>query len=655
MDDSWGGSCQFSAKHLALFRQSLAPRRSFIDMSRCTPRHQLEHGRGGLAPDSRNGIYDDVCVNPGLQERSAPIESDAEKGRNMSANHDESGCTRASVPIFPRLSGSQPATLPDMLDRAVLRFANKSALQFMGRTWTYQEIGALINRLTAGLIELGVTRGVQVGLCLPNSPHFVLFYYAIMKAGGTVVNFNPLYTPRECLEQIRDSSTTIMVLPDIERIYRPVASIADDARLRHLILCPFANCLPIGKSLIYRLFKRKEIARPPADARHVPMSQLLSGRDYERNMADVRAADIALLQYTGGTTGTPKGAMLTHANLVGNVRQLAPLVQQGGLREGEERVLAVIPLFHVFAMTVAMNLSVDIGAQIILVPQFKIDQLLATIAQSKPTFFPAVPTIFGAINKAAEARNVDLRSIRLCISGGAPLPAEVGARFENLTGCRLSEGYGLTESSPVVCVNPFDSRRRANSVGLPLIDTTVEIRDPDRPDRIMPIGVKGEVYIRGPQVMAGYWRRPADTADVIRGGALKTGDIGYCDSDGFLFLVDRIKDLIICGGYNVYPRRIEDALYEHEAVEEAVAIGIPDAYRGESPKAFVKLRDGCLTTPEALRAFLAERISKIEMPKEIEIRSSLPKTMVGKLSKKELVAEERDRADRAPTNRRASA
>lgn len=559
----------------------------------------------------------------------------------------------ASASPPPPVRGSE--TLPDVLDRAVRRFAERPALEFFGRVWTYREVGTLTDRLAAGLVRLGVARGVQVGLCLPNSPYSVLFYYAILKAGGTVVNYNPLYTPRECTTQIRDSETTIMVVPDIDRIYSPIAAIAEEVGLRHLIVCPFADALPVGKGLLYRLFKRSETARIPADARHRSFSGLLAGRSPAARAEAPRPDDIALLQYTGGTTGVPKGAMLTHGNLVANIRQLAPAVQQGGLRDGQERVLAVIPLFHVFAMTVAMNLAIDIGAQIVLVPQFKIDQLLATIARTKPTFFPAVPTIFGAISKAAEGTKVDLRSIRLCISGGAPLPNEIGARFKALTGCQISEGYGLTESSPVACVNPFDSRRRPGSVGLPLVETIVDIRDPSCPSKLLPPGEKGEVYIRGPQVMAGYWRRPADTAEVLIDGALKTGDVGYRDEDGFLFLVDRIKDLIICGGYNVYPRQIEEALYEHEAVEEAVAVGIPDAYRGESPKAFVKLRDGHATTPDALRAFLSARISKIEMPKEIEIRASLPKTMVGKLSKKELVAEERERASQAAMNRRASA
>ena len=346
--------------------------------------------------------------------------------------------------------------------------------------------------------------------------------------------------------------------------------------------------------------------------------------------------------------------MLTHANLVANARQIIACAGPGALRPGEERVLVILPLFHVFAMTVALNTAVELGAQMILVPRFQIDETLATIKRTRPTLLPAVPTIYGALSAAAEKATgkeaVDLTSIRICISGGAPLPAEIKTRFEALTGCRLSEGYGLTEASPVITVNPLDGRPgKPGSAGQAVPDTLIEIRDPENPTRLMPPGEKGEVCARGPQVMAGYWRRPADTRAVMIDGALRTGDVGYVDEDGFLFLVDRLKDLILCSGYNVYPRVVEEALYEHEAVAEAIVIGVPDPYRGESPKAFVTLRTGAEVTPEALKAFLTGRLSKIEMPGAIEIRDSLPKTMVGKLSRKELVAEERERREAGGT------
>ncbi|WP_210162115.1 long-chain-fatty-acid--CoA ligase [Amorphus coralli] len=535
------------------------------------------------------------------------------------------------------------AVLPELFDRAVTSYGSLRAIDFLGRTWTFGEIGECVDRAAAGLQGLGVGPGSRVGLCLPNTPYYVIFYFAVLKTGATVVNFNPLYTAHEIEAQVRDSGATVMVVMDLERIYRPTASIAERAGLAHLIVCPMADALPSVKGLLFRLFKRRERARVPADARHVGYASLVQAGGAFRPVT-IAPEDLAVLQYTGGTTGTPKGAMLTHRNLVANVRQV---VAHGGpaFREGEERVLCVLPFFHIFALTVALNLAVVIGGEMVLMPQFKLEDLLKTIARRRPTVLPAVPTLYGAIATAAETRTLDLSSIRTCISGGAPLPADIRTRFESLTGCRLAEGYGLTETSPVVSCNLLaGGENRDGSAGLPLPETIIEIRNPDEPHRLLPQGEKGEVCIRGPQVMAGYLNRPVETEAVMVEGAIRTGDIGYLDDDGYLFLVDRIKDLIICSGYNVYPRMIEDALYEHEDVSEAVVIGVADAYRGETPKAFVTLREGAGTTSEQLLAFLATRVSKIEMPSSLEIRTTLPRTMVGKLSKKELVEEEKARA-----------
>ncbi|MGQ3675538.1 long-chain-fatty-acid--CoA ligase [Xanthobacter sp. TB0139] len=525
------------------------------------------------------------------------------------------------------------------------RFSDRPAIDFLGRQWTYGEVGQLVDRLAGGLRKLGVDKGVNVGLCLPNTPYSVLFYFAVLKAGGVVVNYNPLYTARELLSQIRDSETTIMVVMDLQRIYEPAASIAREAGLKHLVVCPMAGALPGLKSTLFRLFKRREMASIPADALHVHYETLAASAPIGSAVAQPLPSELAVLQYTGGTTGVPKGAMLTHANLIANMRQIIEHAGEETLHPGQERILCILPLFHVFALTVSMDVAVAIGAEMILLPQFKLEEVFATIRRRRPTLLPAVPTIYGAINGAAEKQKVDLTSIHLCISGGAALPQEVASRFEELTGCRLAEGYGLTECSPVVTVNPLDgSPRRPGSTGIAVPGTTIEIRDPEQPERLMPTGEKGEVCVRGPQVMAGYWKRPDDTRAVMIDGALRTGDIGYLDADGYLYLVDRIKDLIICSGYNVYPRVIEEALYEHPCVSEVIAIGIPDKYRGESPKAFVTLREGAEVTPEQLHQFLKERLSKIEMPSSIEIRASLPRTMIGKLSRKELIAEEKARA-----------
>lgn len=524
-----------------------------------------------------------------------------------------------------------------VLDETVRRFAERPALDFLGRRTSYGELGRMVEMAARGFQQLGVRRGVKVGLCLPNTPYFVICYYAILKAGGTVVNFNPLYVEREIAHQIKDSGTTIMVTLDLRQIYPKIAAMLDSTCLEKVVICRMADILPSVQSLLFQVLKRSELADAPADLRHVTFTRLITNDGQLKPLEIDPGVDVAVLQYTGGTTGLPKGAVLTHANISGNTEQLARWVPD--IEQGQERVLCVLPLFHVFAMTVAMNLGIAIGAELILLPRFDLEQVMKCVARKRPTIFPGVPTIYTAINGAAGKGGWDLSSIRCCISGGAPLPVEVRAEFEALTGCMLVEGYGLSEASPVVTCNPFRAVK-AGSVGIPLPGTTVEIRAPHDPGTLLARGEKGEICVRGPQVMAGYWQKPGETAQVFVDGALRTGDIGYIDEDGYVFLVDRIKDVIISGGYNVYPRVIEEALYQHPAVAEAVVIAVRDQYRGQAPKAFVRLRDGQQATPDELRQFLTGYLSRIELPKLIEIRDTLPKTMVGKLSKKELIAEE---------------
>jgi long-chain acyl-CoA synthetase len=538
------------------------------------------------------------------------------------------------------------SAVPTLLERAVARYADRPAMEFLGRRWTYRQFGSLVDRAARGLQDLGLARGDRVGLCLPNSPYFPILYYATLRAGGVVVNFNPLYVERELLHQVNDSGTTIMAVPDLAAIHGKVAAIAAEGGLRRVVVCPIAGVLPPLKAAIYRAMKRRETARTPRrDGLHIPFRRLIANAAPPDPIQVVPERDLAVLQYTGGTTGVPKGAMLTHANLTANARQVT--MHMSGFAPGGERVLAVLPLFHVFAMTSAMNLAIEAGAELLLHPRFALEDVMRAIERQRVTIFPAVPTIYGAINKAAEGAakgaakgaGRDLTSIKTCISGGAPLPGEVRERFVALTGCKLVEGYGLTEASPVVACNPPDGPIRPGTVGIPMCGTTIEIRDPEAPHALLPIGERGEVCVRGPQVMAGYWGCPAETDAAFVDGALRTGDIGVLDAEGYLSIVDRIKDVILCAGYNVYPRVLEEALYEHSAVAEAVVIGVPDAYRGQVPKAFVVLREGAEATPESLREHLAGCVSKIEMPREIEIRASLPKTMIGKLSKKELVEE----------------
>jgi long-chain acyl-CoA synthetase len=549
----------------------------------------------------------------------------------MLATNDEAASTE-------RRQGPAPQSLADLLDDAVARFADRPATDFFGSKLTYRELGDLVTRAARGFQMLGVRRGTRVGICLPNTPYYIICYFAILKAGGVVVNFNPLYVEREIANQIEDSGTEIMVTLDVTRIYPKVASALDRTCLQRIVVCSMRDILPFPKGVLFQLFKSSELAKIPEDLRHVSFARLTADPTPPKPIESKPSTDLAVLQYTGGTTGTPKGAMLTQANLVANVRQIVARVP--GVALGQERALLVLPLFHVFAMTSGMNFCIAIGAEIVLLPRFDVNEVLATIQKVKPTLFPGVPTVYTALNNAASQGKHDLSSIRFCISGGAPLPVEVRSRFEQMTGCKLVEGYGLTEASPVVAFNPIDGEIKAASVGTIVPDTIVEIRSLDDPTKILPQGEKGEVCVRGPQVMAGYWNHPAETQAAFIDGALRTGDVGYIDADGYLFLVDRIKDLILCSGYNVYPRVIEEALYQHPSVAEAIVIAIADTYRGQAPKAFVTLRPDKTATSEEVLQFLKKYLSPIEMPKLIEIRASLPKTAIGKIDRKVLVQEE---------------
>jgi long-chain acyl-CoA synthetase len=530
-----------------------------------------------------------------------------------------------------------------LLDDAVSRFAERPCLDFLDRKYSFRQIGELVARAAKGLGALGVVKGTRVGLFLPNTPYYVICYFAVLKAGGTVVNFNPLYAAKEVRHLIGDSGAEIMVTLDLALLYPAVASMIGTGNLRRIVVCPMAGILPFPKNILFRLFRRREVASWPRDAAHVAFRSLVDNDGVSQPVVVDPRRDIAVLQYTGGTTGTPKGAMLTHYNLVANALQCRLWFH--GTEEGGERVLAVLPFFHVFAMTSAMNFSFAVGAEIIMLPRFELKTLLRTIARKKPTIFPGVPTIYTAINNSKETPNYDLSSIKSCISGGAPLPVEVKASFEKLTGCIVVEGYGLSETSPVVACNPFGAVNKPGSVGLPIPGTTIEIVALDeQPARLLATGERGEICVRGPQVMAGYWGKPVETAQVIVDGRLHTGDVGYLDADGYLFLVDRIKDVIIASGYKIFPRNVEEAIYQHPAVAECIVIGVPDPYRGQTVKAFVVRAVGQELSEATLLAFLADKLSPMEMPKQVVFRDTLPKTAIGKLSKKDLVEEETRRA-----------
>jgi long-chain acyl-CoA synthetase len=438
-----------------------------------------------------------------------------------------------------------------------------------------------------------------------------------------------------------------MITHDLAALFPKLEELMLRGIIGRTVVVPFRSVLPPFKGLLFSVFKRADIA----DVAHSRAAdKIIEGARLaatSRSFAPVEIDadnDVAVLQYTGGTTGTPKGAMLTHTNLTANTEQ----IRAWGINlvPGEESILGALPLFHVFAMTVVMNMAVELAAKIILIPRFKLLDALKLIDREKPTILPAVPTIFTAMLNYPEFKSYDVSSLRFCLSGGAPLPMEIKLKFEAVSGAKVVEGYGLSEASPVLTCNPIEGEPVAGSIGPPLPGTIISLRDLDDPTKEVPQGDRGELCAKGPQVMKGYWKKPAETEKQFVGDFLRTGDVAVMDKNGCFSIVDRIKDLIICSGYNVYPRRIEEAIYEHPAVEEVTVIGIPDAYRGEAPKAFIKLKGGTTATAADILKHLEPKISKIEMPAEIEFRDQLPKTMIGKLSKKELAAEEAKRGGR---------
>lgn len=534
-----------------------------------------------------------------------------------------------------------PLTLPDMFEATARRVPNAWAMDFMGRKYSYAEVASGIDRVARGLAALGIGKGDRVGLFLPNVPHYVAAYYGAMKIGATVVNFSPLYTVAELAAQIEDSGARILFTLSARALLPTALDVMARTGLERLVVGSVAGALPPAKSFLYRLFKRGEIAERPMGDRVIAFSQLIAN-DGRCPKTTIDPEDIALLQYTGGTTGTPKGAMLTHQNLTANARQVEGLDPRP---EVEDRIMGVLPLFHVFANTCVLNRTVARGGEMVLLPRFDAAQTLAAIERTRPTSFPGVPTMFQALLDHPRTGESDLSSLRLCISGGAPMPAEVKRRFEEKTGAKLVEGYGLTESSGVISANPYEGLNKPGTIGQPIPGTRVLLVDKEDPTRPAPEGEPGEIVAFGPQIMKGYWRRPDADADVFVNGGLRTGDIGLIDEDGYIRIVDRLKDMIAVGGFKVFPSQVEAILYRNEAVREALVIGIPDAYAGERPKAFVTLNDGAAVTGEELLEWLNPQLGKHERVVAVEIRESLPKTMIGKLSRKELQAEERAKAN----------
>ncbi len=533
------------------------------------------------------------------------------------------------------------SSVQSVLEASAERFGPLPALQFMDKRISYAELERLADRAAAGFQRLGVGPGVNVGLYLPNTPHYVIAFFGVLKAGGTIVNYSPLDAFRTLEHKIGDSDTDILVTLDLASLYPQAERLLASTRLKTLVVGEFAEMALASGPVKAQMAASGMLSEVNHDDRHAAFRDVIDndGRYTVHPLGDPTQA-LAVIQYTGGTTGSPKGAMLTHANLTAACAQYTEVMtrSEDGLRVGEERVLCVLPLFHIYSLTVVMLLGFRLGAELVLHPRFDPAAAVRDIVERKITVYMGVPTMHVAILSVPGLEKMDFSSLRLCASGGAPLPVAVQERFESVVGCKLTEGWGMTETAPIGTFTPRQGQRKRGSCGVPYPGTEMKFIDVANPEREVALGERGEICVKGPNVMKGYWKQPEATANAMTAdGYFRTGDIGYMDEDGYVYIVDRTKDMLLCGGFNVYPRNIEEAMYQHPSVAEVSVIGVPDEYRGETPKAFIKLKAGAApVTLEEMKAFLKDRLGKHEMIGSMEIRDELPKTAVGKISKKDL-------------------
>jgi long-chain acyl-CoA synthetase len=536
-----------------------------------------------------------------------------------------------------------PLSVHEMFFRSAERKDSAPLADFMGRKFSYAEMAGSVRRFAKGLQDRGIGKGDHIGLFLPNVPHYITAYYGAMLAGATVVNFSPLYTVDELTHQVTDSGTSILVTVSAAALLPTAIKVLNQSDLKGLIVGSVAEALPRVKSWAYRLFKKADIAAIPDDSRISRYADFITNDGNCVAVSCDPEKDIAQLQYTGGTTGTPKGAMLTHQNISANARQINLLDPHSWANRPEDpapdRILGVLPFFHVFANATVLNRTVDNGGEIVMLPRFEAKAALKAANRAKVTSLPGVPTMYQALLDSPELAKTDFASLRACISGGAPLPAELKARFEGVAHAAVIEGYGLTESSGVISCNPYEGENKLGSIGQPIPATLVKLVDKEDPTKDVPPGEPGELVAKGPQMMAGYWNKPEATADVFVDGWLRTGDVATIDQDGFIFIVDRLKDMIAVGGFKVFPSQVEDILYKHPAVKEALVIGVPDAYAGERPKAFATLNDGATASGEELADWLNPQLGKHEKVLAVVVRDALPKTLIGKLDRKALRAD----------------
>ncbi|MFL0582234.1 long-chain-fatty-acid--CoA ligase [Solibacillus silvestris] len=535
------------------------------------------------------------------------------------------------------------------LTQAFESMPNKVAIHFMGREVTYKELYESALKFANYLRSLGVEKGDRVAIMLPNCPQAVIAYYGTMYAGGVVVQTNPLYTERELQYQMADSGAKVILVMDI--LYPRAMKILHETKIENVIVSGIKDYLPFPKNLVYPFIQKKQygfsVKVEHSGTNHL-FTEIMKMATTDKIEQDFDFEnDLALLQYTGGTTGYPKGVMLTHKNLIANTLMCDAWMYK--CKKGEETILGILPFFHVYGMTTVLILSVMQQGKMVLLPKFDAEQALKIIDKQKPTLFPGAPTMYIGLLNHPDLAKYDLSSIKACLSGSAALPLEVQEKFEELTGGRLVEGYGLTETSPVTHANPIWDHRINGSIGLPWPNTEAVILRSGESE-VLPVGEIGEIAVKGPQVMKGYWNRPEETAMTFADGWFLTGDLGYMDEKGYFYVVDRKKDMIIAGGFNIYPREVEEVLYEHEAVQECIVAGIPDPYRGETVKAYIVLKEGKSVTDKELNEYCRKNLAAYKVPRFYEFRQELPKTAVGKILRRTLIEEEKQKMAQQEAN-----
>ncbi len=527
-------------------------------------------------------------------------------------------------------------TMPQALTRSVNQFPDKTALIFIDSRISYKQLDDMVNRFANALIDLGVKPGDKVAMLMPNMPQLVAATYGAWRAGAVVIMNNPLYTDKELEYQFNNSESSFLITLDL--LGPRMIALKPKTPIKHIVVAHIRDHLRFPKKQLLPIVAKDKHRNIPPTPNVYEWMDVLKKYPATNPNIPVDFESLASLQYTGGTTGVSKGVMLTHANLVKNVQQTLAFFP--GFNRGENTLLGTLPFFHSFGLTTCMNISIWMGWTDVLIPRPEPEALLEAVHKYKVNFFPAVPTMYVGVLNHPKASQYNLTSIKGCFSGAAPLPIEVIKEFESKTGSQICEGYGLSETSPVATTNPFGGVTKVGSVGLPVPDTDIKIVDLIDGQKEMPVGESGEIIIKGPQVTSGYYKMPEETAIAIRDGWLYTGDIGKMDEDGYFYIVDRKKDMIIAGGYNIYPREIDEVLFEHPKILEACAVGIPDPYRGETVKAFVVLKPGETMTEEEVIKYCQEKLAKYKVPKMVEFMTSLPKSGVGKIIRKELRAME---------------